>query len=44
MEKEGISKSVRGKLSYIDVIAEDKKLVEGYLVIVKEMAVRYGIA
>lgn len=43
MAEEGISKSARDKLSYVDVIAEDKKLVEGYIAIVKEMAVKYGI-
>lgn len=44
MAEEGASKSARDKLSYVDVIAEDKKLVEGYIAIVKEMAVKYKIA
>ena len=26
----------------IDVIAEDKKLIEGYVAIIKDMAIRYG--
>ena len=43
MADEGICKSTRDKLSYVDIIAEDKKLVEGYTAIVKEMAIRYGI-
>lgn len=43
MADEGICKSVRDKLSYVDIIAEDKKLIEGYTAIVKEMAIRYGI-
>lgn len=43
MAEEGASKSARDKLSYVDVIAEDKKLVEGYVAIVKEMAVKYGM-
>lgn len=44
MAEEGTSKSAWDKLSYVDVIAEDKKLFEGYVAIVKEMAVRYGKA
>lgn len=44
MADEGICKSTRDKLSYVDIIAEDKKLIEGYTAIVKEMAIRYGVA
>lgn len=44
MADEGVCKSTRDKLSYVDIIAEDKKLIEGYTAIVKEMAIRYGIA
>lgn len=44
MAEEGISSSRRGKINYLDVIAEDSKLIEGYTAIVKEMAVKYGIA
>ncbi len=44
MAEEGVCKSKRDKLSRIDIIAEDKKLVEGYIAIVKEMAIKYGIA
>lgn len=44
MADEGVCKSRRDKLSKIDVIAEDKKLIEGFVAIVKEMAIRYGIA
>ena len=44
MADEGICKSTRDKLSYVDIIAEDKKLIEGYTAIVKEMAIHYGIA
>ena len=40
----GVSKSKRDELSLLDVIADDKKLIEGYTAIVKEMAIRYGIA
>lgn len=43
MADEGICKSTRDKLSYVDIIAEDKKLVEGYTAIVKEMAIKYGV-
>lgn len=43
MADEGICKSSRDKLTYVDIIAEDKKLIEGYTAIVKEMAIRYGI-
>lgn len=44
MADEGICKSIRDKLSYVDIIAEDKKLIEGYTAIVKELAIRYGVA
>lgn len=44
MADEGASKSKQDKVSYVDVIADDKKLVEGYMAIVKEMAVKYGLA
>lgn len=44
MAEEGVSKSKRDKLNSLDVIAEDKKLIEGYVAIVKEMAIKYGIA
>jgi prophage antirepressor-like protein len=42
MSLEGVSKSKIASLNYLDVIAEDKKLIEGYLIIVKEMAIKYG--
>ncbi len=44
MADEGVCKSSRDKLNNLDVIAEDKKLIEGYVAIVKEMAIKYGIA
>lgn len=44
MADEGVCKSKRDKLSLVDIIAEDKKLIEGYTAIVKEMAIRYGVA
>ena len=43
MAEEGVSKSKRDKLNYLDVISEDKKLIEGYVAIVKDMAIKYGI-
>lgn len=42
MADEGICKSKRNKLNHKDVIAEDKKLIEGYVSIIKEMAIKYG--
>lgn len=43
MAGEGICKSKRDKLTKVDIIADDKKLIEIYLAIVKEMAVKNGI-
>ena len=43
MAEEGVSKSRRDKLNQLDVIAEDKKLIEGYVAIVKELAIKYGV-
>lgn len=43
MADEGACKSTRDKLTKVDVIADDKKLIEIYLAIVKEMAVKYGV-
>lgn len=43
MAEEGISKSKRDKANRLDVIAEDNKLIEGFLIIVKEMAIKYGV-
>ncbi|MFN1845157.1 antA/AntB antirepressor family protein [Clostridioides difficile] len=44
MREEGISKSKIDKTNFLDVIAEDKKLIEGYIYIVKDMAIKYGIS
>lgn len=38
----GASNSVISRMNYIDVIAEDKKLIEIYTSIAKEWAIRYG--
>src|SRR5699024_10167330 len=39
----GARKREVNNLNYLDVIARDEKLVEIYLTIVKEMAIKYGI-
>lgn len=44
MAEEGVCKSKRDKLSALDVIADDKKLIEGYIAIVKEMAIKNKVA
>lgn len=43
MADEGVCKSKRDKLNKVDVISEDKKLIEIYVAIVKEMAIKYGV-
>jgi Rha family phage regulatory protein len=43
MADEGVCKSKRDKLNVLDVIADDKKLIEGYLAIIKEMAIKYSV-
>jgi len=42
MSLEGVCKSKRDKTNHMDVIADDKKLIEGFVAIVKEMAIKYG--
>lgn len=43
MAEEGASKTAIGKQTVVDVIADDKKLIEGYIAIVKETAIKYGV-
>ena len=43
MAVEGASKSKRDKVNKLDVIADDKKLIEGYTAIIKELAIKYGV-
>lgn len=43
MALEGCSKTKIDKVNYLDVIAEDKKLINGYINIIGRMAVKYGI-
>lgn len=40
----GVCKTRRDKLNNLDIIAEDKKLIEGYVAIIKELAIKYGVA
>lgn len=44
MALSGAGKSKINNLNKMDAIALDKKLIEGYIAIVKEMAIKYGIA
>lgn len=44
MALNGVSKSKINKFNQLDVIDEDKKLIEGYVAIVKEMAIKYDVA
>lgn len=44
MALNGASKSQISKLNQLDVINEDKKLIEGYAAIVKDMALKYDVA
>jgi len=44
MALEGVCKSKCDKVNYLDIIADDKKLLETYLAIVKEMAIKAGVA
>lgn len=43
MAENGDSQSKRDKVSKLDVIAEDARLTEIYLAIVKELAIKYGV-
>ncbi|SCK04323.1 Phage anti-repressor protein [uncultured Clostridium sp.] len=44
MADEGVCKSKRDKLNKLDVIGEDSRLLEIYLAVVKDMAIKYGVA
>jgi len=44
MAAEGVCKSKRDKLCPLDVISDDKKLIEIYIAIVKEIAVKYSVS
>lgn len=43
MADEGVCKSKQDKLNKVDVIAEDKKLIEIYVAVVKDMAIKHGV-
>lgn len=43
MADEGASKSKRDKLNKLDVIGEDKRLLEIYVSVVKDFAIKYGL-
>ncbi|MCI2106912.1 MAG: phage antirepressor N-terminal domain-containing protein [Intestinimonas sp.] len=43
MAEEGVCKSKRDRLNKANVIGDDRKLIEIYVAIVKEMAVKYGV-
>ncbi|MEG2291803.1 MAG: ORF6N domain-containing protein [Carnobacterium sp.] len=43
MADEGVCKSKRDKLNKVDVISDDKKLVEIYLAVVKDFAIKHGV-
>lgn len=42
MAENGACKTSRDKLNQLDVIGDDKKLIEGYISIIKEMSIKYG--
>jgi phage anti-repressor protein len=42
MAEEGATKSKRDKTTRVDVIGNDKKLIEIYLAVVKDFAIKYG--
>ena len=44
LAEEGVGKSRREKLNRLDVIADDKKLIEIYVSIVKQMAAKYQVS
>lgn len=43
MADEGVSKSKRDKLTIVDVISDDKKLIEIYLAVVKDFAIKHKV-
>lgn len=44
MAEEGVCKSKRDKLNKVDIIADDKKLIDIYTHIVKQMCIKYSVA
>lgn len=43
MAEEGQSKSKRDKTNKVDVIANDKRLIEIYMAVVKDHAIKYRV-
>lgn len=43
MALEGVCKSKINAVSNLDIIGEDKKLLECFLAITKEIAIKYGV-
>ena len=43
MALNGANKSRIDNLNQLDVIEDDRKLIEGYVAIIKEMAIKYGV-
>ncbi|WP_125767340.1 antA/AntB antirepressor family protein [Lapidilactobacillus wuchangensis] len=43
MAEEGVTKSKRDKTTKVDVIGNDKKLIEIYMAVVKDFAIKYSI-
>lgn len=43
MAEKGVCKSRREKFNYLDVIQEQNYLIEGYVIIIKDMAIKYGV-
>ena len=44
MALEGVPKYKIDKVNKLDVISDDKKLINGYVNIVGKMAIKYGVA
>ena len=44
MALEGVCKSKIDKVNVLDVIAEDKKLIDGYVNIIRQYALKYGVS
>ena len=44
MYEAGYSKTKIENVNALDVIGQDKKLIEGYVAVIKDMAIKYGIA
>ena len=43
MALEGVSKSKIDKINILDVISDDRKLIDGYVNIIRQYALKYGI-